>query len=152
MKRRHLLPLLLLNANEGESVKGRTRLQKLIFLIQQRLEEEGDTVEWGYHFRPYDYGPFAKGIYDDIEQLHRRGFVIEKEDRLDQEDDVIQYDYELTDEGKKALWQYAGRETLSEVKGMTEQVKEQFNSIHLQELIDYVYTEYPEYAENSELY
>jgi len=25
-------------------------------------------------------------------------------------------------------------------------------SIHLKELIDYVYTEYPEYAENSELY
>jgi len=152
MKRRHLLPLMLLSANEGEPVKGRTRLQKLIFLIQQRLEEEGSTVEWGYHFRPYDYGPFAKGIYDDIEQLHRRGYVTEKEDRLDQDDDVIQYDYALTDEGREALRQYATQEELSNLQEMTEQVKGRFNSIHLQELIDYVYTEYPEYAENSELY
>ena len=56
----------------------RIRLMKGMFLFQ----EEGDAPpEVDYQFRPYDYGPFTREVYDDIEELTRRGLVIESRDR-----------------------------------------------------------------------
>lgn len=149
MRRRHLLPLVLLGVEDEEPVEGRTRLQKLMFLIQKRLEEQGEQLSWGYQFRPYDYGPFAKELYDDLDRLRRRDFVAEREQRLD--DDVIQYDYVLTPKGEKCIRERLGEPHLEGLAETAEAVKDDFNDIPLQQLIDYVYSEYPEYAENSVL-
>lgn len=149
MRRRQLLPLVLLGAEDEESVEGRTRLQKLMFLIQKRMEEQGDSLDWGYPFRAYDYGPFAKELYDDLDRLRRRGFIEEREQRLD--DDVIQYDYVLTPKGREFVREELEERRPDGLAETAETVKDEFNDVPLQQLIDYVYTEYPEYAENSVL-
>jgi len=150
MTRRHLLPLVLLEAEDGDPIEGRTRLQKLMFLIQKRLEEHGEPIKWGYLFQPYDYGPFAKELYDDLDQLRRRGLVEERERHLD--DDVIQYNYILTSKGENYVEeQFDGQEEIKKMSKAASCIKNSFNHIPLQQLIDHVYTEYPEYAENSVL-
>lgn len=149
MRRRQLLPLVLLGAEDEEPVEGRTRLQKLMFLIQKRMEEQGDPLDWGYPFRAYDYGPFAKELYDDLDQLRRRGFVEERERQLD--DDVIQYDYVLTPKGREFVRKELEGRRPDGLAETAEAIKDDFNDVPLQQLIDYVYTEYPEYAENSVL-
>jgi|AntDeeMinimDraft_4_1070355.scaffolds.fasta_scaffold00240_3 uncharacterized protein YwgA len=149
MRRRQLLPLVLLGAEDEEPVEGRTRLQKLMFLIQKRMEEQGDPLDWGYPFQAYDYGPFAKELYDDLDQLRRRGLVEEREQHLD--DDVIQYDYVLTSKGREFVREELEDRRPDGLAETTEAIKDDFNDVSLQKLIDYVYTEYPEYAENSVL-
>lgn len=149
MRRRHLLPLVLLGVGDEAPVEGRTRLQKLMFLIQQRLEDQGGAIKWGYSFEPYDYGPFAKALYDDLDELQRRSLVKERERCLD--DDVIQYDYVLTKDGGEYVREKLDNSHFDSLTITAESVKDEFNDMPLQQLIDYVYTEYPEYAENSVL-
>lgn len=149
MRRRQLLPLVLLGAEDEEPVEGRTRLQKLMFLIQKRMEEQGDPLDWAYPFRAYDYGPFAKELYDDLDRLRRRGLVEERERHLD--DDVIQYDYVLTPKGREFVREELEGRRPDGLAKTAEAIKHDFNDVPLQQLIDYVYTEFPEYAENSVL-
>ena len=48
----------------------RIRLMKGMFLFQ----EEGDAPpELDYDFQPYDYGPFTREVYDDLEELKSSG-------------------------------------------------------------------------------
>lgn len=148
MQDRILLTLTLLDGKSGHALEGRTRLQKFLFLIQQRLEDRGESSEDYYNFVAYDYGPFSKEIYDDIESLIDRGLVAEEAKKLD--DGVIKYDYRLTEKGETYIAN--SKEQLGSRLDIVSQVKEEFGDQTLQELIDYVYDEYPEYAKNSVLY
>jgi uncharacterized protein YwgA len=49
------------------------RLQKGMFLFRQ--EVEGVPVTQKYSFRPYNYGPMSKAIYDDLDRLVADGLV-----------------------------------------------------------------------------
>lgn len=150
MNRRHILPLLLLKANDQEPIEGRTRLQKLMFLLQQQLNEEGGDLPWEYTFEAYDYGPFAKALYHDIDYLRRSGLLAEQERHIDT--DVKQYDYKLTQEGSDLVEEAREAIGLEELLREAETIKQEFNDMRLDELIDYVYSEYPEFAKNSVLY
>lgn len=148
MKDRKLLTLALLDSEDEQGLEGRTRLQKLLFLIQQRMDSRGKSLDRGYNFVAYDYGPFSKEIYDDIESLIDRGLVAEGAKKLD--DGVIKYDYELTEEGREYVSDSS--DELGDRLEIVEDVKDEFKGAELQEIIDYVYSKYPEYAENSVLY
>ena len=54
--------LTLLASNDGAPIHGRTRLEKLVFLIQKELVESQKLgiSEDSYHFRPLHYGPFTE--------------------------------------------------------------------------------------------
>lgn len=146
MKHRRDLPLSLLAAMGEDSIEGRTRLQKLLFLIQKRVEsDEVESLEQSYDFIAYDYGPFSKEIYEDIDQLAHRGLVREEKQRLD--DGVIEYNYKLTEKGKA----FVAERGLEDVPDEFEAVIEQFGDENLNNIIDYVYSEYPDYTENSVL-
>jgi len=148
MKNREIIPLALLAADGAEPIEGRTRLQKFIFLAQQELKNDGYELEAEYDFVPYDYGPFAKEIYDDVEELKRRDLVKEESKELD--DGVIKYDFVLTKKGEEFV--EGLDEGQNEIREKLGEVKNRHSSTELQELIDQVYSEYPGYAENSVLY
>jgi uncharacterized protein YwgA len=148
MKRRELLTLALLEGGERSGIEGRTRLQKLLFLIQQRLESQDMEVKNGYNFVAYDYGPFSKEIYEDVETLIDRGLVAEEAKKLD--DGVIKYQYNLTEDGEEYIDNTSDR--IDERQEIIKDIKNEFTDEDLQDLIDYVYSEYPEYAVNSVLY
>ena len=148
MNKRTLLPLALLAADDEQPIEGRTRLQKLLFLAQKHLEEQGEEPENSYEFVAYDYGPFSKEIYDDVDELEHRGLIEETPKEMD--DGVIAYDFKLTEKGHQFIEENSLAE--SEVLEALEKQKQEYWDTELQELIDDVYTEYPEYAEESVLY
>jgi uncharacterized protein YwgA len=148
MKNRKLVTLALLDSKGEQNLIGRTRLQKLLFLIQQRLDEQGQSLNRDYDFIAYDYGPFSQEIYEDVETLIERGLVSEDATKLD--DGVIQYSYELTEKGRERLSDATDK--MGDRMEVVEETKSEFYDEELQDLIDYVYAEYPEYAENSVLY
>lgn len=143
---RQLLPLTLLHASEGQDIRGRTRLQKMVFLIQQQF---GDTDELPgeYTYIPYDYGPFAKKLYDDLDFLEERDVITEN--RVTMDDKVVYY-YSLGPNADEYLSNWSSNE-VDRVLNMAEHIKGDFNDEPLPSLLDYVYSEYPEYAENSVL-
>lgn len=145
MKHRQDLPLSLIAAVSGESIEGRTRLQKLIFLIQKRANKNKNSgIPDEYEFVPYDYGPFSKEIYDDIDKLVSRGLVEERPEKLD--DGVITYNYTLTDKGREFVRE---NNLLASAPDELNAVASSFGDSELDDIIDFVYDNYPAYAENS---
>jgi len=140
-----LLPLALLEADNGESIEGITRFQKLVFLFDKECHGE-DSL---YPFRPDNYGPFSRRLYDDIDWLVDEG-LIEAEDKTTQFGNETS-EYSLTDKGKKAL-EYAEKEGKLEVDTeVLDQLKSEYNDRNLWDLLETVYGRYPSYAENSKL-
>jgi len=148
MINRELLPIALLQANDGEKVDGRTRMQKLVFLIQEEFEDADRQLPGTYTYVPYDYGPFARSLYDDLDRLKKESVIEEK--KTEMADGTIKYEYELTDQASDYLSQVP-KQKLQRTLELAEQIKSDFNDTRLPKLLDYVYSEYPEYAENSVL-
>jgi len=147
---RKLLPLALMYANDGEPIEGRTRLQKMVFLMQQELEQRGQsgTIGTEYDFIPYDYGPFSKELYDDLDAMIDQEFVDDTEEPL--RSGKVKYIYEIEGDGEdlvdseKETWEDADA-----IMQLAQEIKEDYNDMLLSELIEYVYSEYPDYAERS---
>ncbi|RNJ22669.1 DUF4065 domain-containing protein [Halosegnis longus] len=147
---RQLIPLTLLHASNEQEIEGRTRLQKMVFLIQQEFEERGEDLPGTYQYEPYDYGPFAKTLYDDIEYLEERDIIDESKETIAEEDGKVKYNYELGPRGEEILQEWP-EEQVEIVLEVAERIKSDFNDIPLLTLLDHVYSEYPKYAENSVL-
>lgn len=146
---RKLLPLALMYAGDGEPIEGRTRLQKLVFLMQKRLEEGGEDPFQSddYEFIPYDYGPFSKELYDDLDQTIARDMVDGREEEIG--DDKVKYDYEIQDSGEQWVENQLSKDDAQRILALAEEIKDKYGDVYLSDLIDDVYSRYPEYAENS---
>jgi hypothetical protein len=92
-----MLLLLLQNMN-NQIVKGRTRFQKIVFLLQ----EQGINI--GYKFKPYLYGPYSEELSDDVNMLTGLGFLAIDSEEI-KSDGVVhdRYAYSLTEEGKETV-------------------------------------------------
>jgi len=100
-----LLILSLKNA-QGEVIEGRTKLQKMVFLLKKL-----HRIDFSYHFTPYFYGPYSSDLQTDIDYLVSLGLVIEARELTTS---GIRYTYKLTDSGSKlaeALSSKYGRNT-----------------------------------------
>jgi hypothetical protein len=65
------LIVLLLDAPGGrgeEAIRGMTRLQKLLFVIEQKVTS-------GQHFYAHNYGPFDESVHDGLNALRLAGFL-----------------------------------------------------------------------------
>lgn len=91
---------LLLFVYLANEVRGRTRLQKEIYLCK---EEKGAQIP--YSFIPYSYGPFSIEIWNDLEELCVAGLTAEEEMpfTLFGGETGTQYIYRITDEGKRTV-------------------------------------------------
>lgn len=160
MQAKRVLPLALLY-EAGNKIEGRTRFQKLAFLSDQRLQEEDIDP---YDFIAYDYGPFDKDLYKELEWLEEEGLITEKERRTYGGD--TRYDYKLTEKGIKSIQHNVphldssdqigqlseSQKKLKTIFDVAENVVSEYNDMPISNLIKRVYDEYPEYAENSVLY
>jgi len=75
-------------------IKGRTRFQKTIFLLQRNY-----GVPFDFNFRPYYYGPYSEELSDMVFLLRALNFVEETTDYLGM--GIIRYNYQLAEKGKK---------------------------------------------------
>jgi uncharacterized protein YwgA len=116
----------------------------MVFLLQQEFEK----TEF-YDFEAYDYGPFSKGLYDDLDDLIERNLVEETREEFDE--DKVYYEYKLTDVGQELIERLSDQEETQDIMVLSERLKQEINSKDLSVVLDRVYSEYPEYAENSVL-
>lgn len=150
MNAKRLLPLSLLYEADNHQIQGRTRMQKLVFLTQQRLGEEDLQP---YRYIAYDYGPFSKDLLDALEEYDEKGLVDRRVERT--WDGSEKYIYQLTVEGKRSfeenLRESDDAEEIERIRATSSEVVDEFNKMSVSKLLDYVYDEYPSYAKNSVL-
>lgn len=157
---------------EGESIRGRTRITKLMFLFSQEFWKK-----YGFNelvaknklpqFVQYRYGPFSQEIFDDIEFFKHVGFIIserseesfpaELEEAVEFlrqislfDEDVIEgpsYEaekFELTPKGLRYAQQLYNSLSSPQKRALIE-LKTRYGSAPLSTLIRYVYKRYPDY-------
>lgn len=151
MNTRKMLPLALLYADEERQIDGRTRFQKLIFLMQMEGNLNDLAPTDTYRFEPYDYGPFSSTLYDDLDIHIERGLIDDSKEELDEEDDIVKYEYQLEPEGQEFIEEELSEGELERIVNEAKRIVREYGDMPLPELIDLVYSKYPDYAENSVL-
>lgn len=184
LNRKHILLLLLYSpgkSNEiNEPIDGRTRIIKAMFLFKEEIQKnflKDSNIELVSlpNFYAWDYGPFSKDVYDDIEFFINNGFI--KNTIIDEsanEAELDEYenwaiDYLLEDENEIQNTVYnEERFRLSQkgidfiinkvYKNLTDnqksiliQFKKQINKASLDAIIRYTYLKYPEYTHLSKI-
>ena len=148
MLTRQVVPLLLLYAEEGKHISGRTRFQKMIFLAQH---EKNDVLNW-YNFFPHDFGPYSSDLQNDLDFLALEGLLKEKQTNYG---DKIVYQYKLTKRGedfvKKALYSPKHSKSLINTLKALTNIKNKYQNSPLDKLINDVYRKFPDYAIFSKL-
>lgn len=151
MNIRKMLPLALLYADEEHRIDGRTRFQKLTFLMQKEGGLDDLDPSDTYRFEPYDYGPFSSSLYDDLDDLIEEGFIADSMEKLDENDDIVKYEYQLKQEGQQFIDEHQSETELQEIVQEAKRIIDEYGDMELPDLIDIVYSRYPDYAENSVL-
>lgn len=143
---RPLYLLALLGAKKCAPVTGRTRLVKLVFLVQKKVIEElrlGITPD-SYRFRALNYGPFSEDVYDDLATLQIRGLAA-----VDGDNEAVQ-SFHLTDKGRGLLSRLVQNRVIPpSVFSAIQDVKEAYGDLPLDKLIERVYSQYPAYTGRS---
>lgn len=91
--------VLALLRSSGGVIEGRTRLQKMVYLLKNSF-----NVPFGFEFRMYFYGPYSDSLAD-VLQLFKSVELIE-ENRVAIARGIVQYNYSLTDTGQEFLVTY----------------------------------------------
>jgi hypothetical protein len=160
---RELLVLLLHARNRQGSmaVHGMTRLQKLLFVVEQQIPTNGS-------FYAYNYGPFSDEVNDAAQALEFAGFIegTSRSSGPPTFQEMIEtvsgrmgpskteggevVEFELSSEGHSAAERLRNSDPAYErLFQMIETVKLEWDTPKLSDLIDRVYETWPKYAENS---
>lgn len=116
-----------------------TMLMKYMFLLQQEK-----CLELEYAFVPYKFGPFSKEVYEDVEALEKEMLVVHPKKSKNIEKQETALDEDASDDIEAIL------ATLPEDnKKAVGELIEKYGSMGFRELMDYVYTKYPEFATES---
>jgi hypothetical protein len=118
-------------------LEGRTYLQKVTFLVEQTA---GTTY---FGFEPYDYGPFSRDLYDVLDYFLEWDYATESE--IETGGGTIRYHYTAG----PAIGDVFGHGDHLKLRGAAKSVYENYPTNDLTELIDRIYTEYPQMAQNS---
>jgi uncharacterized protein YwgA len=115
------------------------QVQKLMFLIDAKIPDLVDGPH--FHFQPYNYGPFDKSVYDEIENLQKQGdieFIFEQTWR----------NYRLTKKGQEL-----GEKILASLdpkaQNYIERASDFVRNLSFRQLVLAIYKAFPEMRENS---
>lgn len=127
------LILLLLDSDDARPVKGKTWLQKEMFLILKNTKKE---IAEEAQFEPHHYGPYSEVIESELVNMKLLGLV--------EEDKQIK----ITMKGREVareLERYVRKEFLE----IIEDVKKELNDLSEDELLAYIYFTFPEMTTES---
>lgn len=138
--------LVLLEANDAQPILGKTVFIKQLFVMGKELFSDIDEK---FHFYPYNYGPYSSQFEHSLNQLIDEELIkVTFSDR--ETPDNRRYDYSLTPKGKKVAEQIFSKLPLESQKSVT-RYKRTLTKLGFFGLLNYVYSNYPEYAVNSKL-
>jgi len=142
LNRMDLLLMLFKNTymKNNNMIIGKTRLQKLIFLVQDQLMRNGYRSK--YAFRPYFYGPFNRQLYTDLEWLKMNDLI-----NIDYEFNNNGYisKYTITDKGLREINDKIENTNYVELEKILRDTVIKYEDYPLSKLVDYVHKEYDEY-------
>lgn len=122
-------------------LRGKTRLQKLVFLSQEEFKGN-----FNYDFKPAQFGPLSYKLNHGIGRLKQLGLIKEKIGSTASGNTI--YTYSVTNEGKNFLEFNLQNNVLdSKTINSNKKAVEQYNSMYYGELLDYVHEEYPLYLD-----
>ena len=136
----------------GKAVRGRTRFQKMMFLLREEMVKmgKGGSVELG--FVPHHYGPYSRHLQDDIEALIGEGMIEERPE----ESQAGQYMYRYRTTRKGDNTARALLDPRYEEYGLDREayeavcrIKKRVNGMEIRDLLEEVYAAHPEYAQYS---
>ncbi len=144
----------------AEAIYGMTRLQKLLFVIEQKLNA-------GQHFYAYNYGPFDEAVHDAANALRLAGFfggatpvsasppsfeemMRTAEERSGPRVPNMPEVFALSEEGHEAAEQLRRSNRAYQALYLRiAEIRQEWDTPNLDDLIDRVYEEWPQYAEKS---
>lgn len=173
--------LLLLYLDQKRPIKSAVRLTKMMFIFNKEivplLKDKGLEISETDlpNFLPYNYGPFSKDVYEQIELFQSIDFIkvhnlknIEEMDEVDDweenafDDEIGEHssNYESKRDGKFMKYELLSRGedyVCGEIKPKltTDQIeilttfKQRINSTSIKTILKYVYSKYPDMTENS---
>ena len=145
-------PLLLAYANNYSPIMGRTRFQKMIFLLQTKHGDKNPKHNLGFNFIPYDYGPYSKALQMDINGLIEDRLLEEKPTKNDS--GKYMYRYEITNAGKMLVDHLLtepkyDQHQFKAMYKILQEIKSDVNEKDMYLLLWDIYTSHPEYAQFS---
>jgi uncharacterized protein YwgA len=173
-----LLLLLYLPGAKGknaEPISGRTRLMKLLYLLSrnQGIDKILEIRNY-YKYEAYDYGPFSKDVFEDVEFLRNVGLIESNPEETsnpidrwedyqlilesvgDPEKEEFETPYQeelftLTEKGINFVEKRLLPSLSEDVKNKILSIKANEGAMSLTSLLRYVYTKYPESAKKTKL-
>lgn len=133
-----LVPLLIVG--QMGTLAGKTRLQKLVCLLEASLRER--NAKLGYAFQIYHHGPFSFELANLTSQLVQAGLLVEKPQVTPTGNTL--FSYWLSPDGAKLI-----DETLEKDPGQQQLVSDvaavvkQFGYLPLEELVEKAYGAFP---------
>ena len=162
------------HSSKNFPIEGRTRLIKMGFLfdkeIRKKFEKDKNVKMVLPEFEAWNYGPFSKGLINDLEFLKNRGYIlINKGKSQPTSEELDEYSHWIEDIEDSSTMEYTSEEfVLSENKGI-QKAQEIWNDLtnnqkniiqnfktemvnnSLYKILEYVYKKYPDYTEKSKI-
>jgi len=140
MKKSDLI-LLLLHGDNRYPIVGITRFEKLVFLTQKEVLDKSKITTVKFDFGPDRFGPLSMEIYDELDFLKSVGMIEER----------IGKKYEITDKGTRFLEKKTFERVSEDMRKRISVIKETHGKEELNDLLKYVYTNYPDFTVKSEI-
>lgn len=130
-----LIPLLLSEALGR--INGKTRFQKLVFLVQK--DASNSNVEAStFSYELYHYGPFSLEFSATLENLKETGLIDEATEMTPS--GYTRYLYSITEKGRKLLEDAKDKKLLSKkLERIVRKVASEFGDLELAELVKEAY-------------
>lgn len=169
--------LLLLFLNDKEPIYGAIRLEKMMFLFNMEIAPELKKIGLDSYKLPeffaYNYGPFSKDVYEQIELFKGIKFVqvtdlkakeefaeVDELEEISFIDELTNKGYQLKPDGNyykytllKLGENYVREQILpqatQEQLALLEKFKRKITSLYPRQLLKYVYSKYPDYTKKS---
>lgn len=170
--------LALLYSDNKSPIKGSVRLTKMMYLFNKEIkpiiEKKGGQCDKLPEFIPYNFGPFSKDLYEQIELFKGIGFISTKEvpskeimveevddweenpyigEVLNDEEHLtfnkIYVEYTIAAMGISYYENVIRKQLNSATIELLEQFKKKIVRISVKNLLYYVYSKYPEMTTNS---
>lgn len=174
--------LLLLYLNNKEPILGAVRLEKMMFLFNMEiapiLKKKGLESDKLPEFIAYNYGPFSKDVYEQVELFKGIKFIqitdLKATEEMVEVDDLEEmsyedvsfvnemaskgymlktdgkyYKYSLLKMGENFVVENILPSVSVEQKALLETFKKKITSIYPKQLLKYVYSKYPDYTTKS---